>query len=110
MTTTKKKEVTRVDGRELTLTVSQLRAALAGLPDELEVVIRGQDSADESVHYMAGVVSAQVESGCCERDALILDCDVQADSRYCISCEEPLNAFGVCDDCGPTAQQRPEEP
>jgi len=55
------------------MTVDDLRTALAGLPGDLEVVVRATEERDDGdVFVVAGLQKADVESGCDDDDALIL--------------------------------------
>lgn len=58
------------------MTVGDLRRSLAGLSNDLEIVIRWND--DDCCH-VAGVAGATVETGCADCPALMLDADTDED-------------------------------
>lgn len=65
------------------LTVGQLRAALEGVPDHLDVVVRATDerSADGDVFVCGGIVSAGVESHHDDYFAIDADADAQPEGE-----------------------------
>lgn len=61
-------------GEEKTMTVGELRKALEGVRDDMEVVVRAyeeRDDGDEQI--VGGVFSAAMEFGCDNTPAFIID-------------------------------------
>ncbi len=67
--------------RSKTMTVGDLRRALEGVPDHLEVAMRVKTD-DEEGQAMAGLVTARVEQGCADQPGFMLDGEYDATSSY----------------------------
>jgi len=64
------------------LTVGQLRKAIEGVPDELEIIVRVSDDAlsedEEDVYFCGGILHASVEHAHDEDDTAFLAIDCSA--------------------------------
>jgi uncharacterized protein (DUF433 family) len=67
------------NARVKAMTVGEFREALSHYPEGLEVVLRLSDS--EGLTYLAGVSTLEVEQGCAETAALIIDGDIEEASQ-----------------------------
>lgn len=54
------------------MTVGELRKALKGLPDNLEIVVRAWD--DDNSDYCGTIDSAEVQHGCSDDPFFAIDC------------------------------------
>jgi hypothetical protein len=59
------------------MTVGDLRKALYKLPDTMEVVVRGDNDEGDQV-FCGGILTAEVEHGCDDTPAFVIDCTEDA--------------------------------
>lgn len=91
-----------MDGPVKTLTVRELRELLAreSLDPDMECIVRVRDDENDET-LVGGLVSADVDPGCAEIDALLLDGDVAANSMFwCANCNSEIDPT-MCH-CGET--------
>lgn len=70
-----------------TMTVGQLRQALEGVDDRLEVVVRFDT--DKELH-VGGAITVALEHGCCETPSLMIDANAEVESAHPDPCVDYL--------------------